>query len=76
MLAHAMSASPLLSTATDGGALENGVPTLTALPAASAFAHSATATIVASPHVRHARRTAAACRGSRPIPHPLLFDPV
>ena len=67
---QAMSASPVLSTATDGGWLDNGDPAVTTLPAASALPHRATVAIVASPHVRtNVRR---ALRPSSPhIPHPL-----
>src|SRR5947209_2188238 len=40
---HAISAAPVLSTATEGESLDSGDPTVTTLPAAIALAHSASA---------------------------------
>ena len=60
VLAQAMKALPALSTVTDGGPLENGVPTLTGFPAASAPVANTSATTTVSAPSSTVRRTAIA----------------
>jgi hypothetical protein len=73
---QAMTASPVLATATEGGLLVRGEPAVTVLPAASALTQSARAAIAVSPLSRHARRNTAVRPNSRHIPHPLPSIPL